>query len=189
MRETQDRFFREVFSVPAGLGSQMRTQGSGPLGRHGIALPWSNYIVLSRASMVTLARFNVLQAAWLDLTFPREATRVTSRREGCPSSYRTLQREGIVSVGAKDESCAYCAAPVFTNWHRCRVGCHRCWSYIMEQLNVFYYHFLTRLVYVHDDRHCAQPFAWAQPRTALHDFTPRFINAVYEEMLARAAVT
>ena len=54
MRETQDRFFDEVFEVPAGLGSQMRSQG-------GVAHPWSNYIVVSHSSMITLARFNVLQ--------------------------------------------------------------------------------------------------------------------------------
>eukprot|EP00665_Eupelagonemidae_sp_cell47_P006683 gene6683-861_t len=144
MRETHEQFFREVFSVPAWLAPEMRSQG-------GVAHPWSNYIVMSQAAMINLAQFNVIQAAWLDLRHPIEPTKLISRRTKCPANYRKLMSQNVVSEGAKDAPCAYCAAPVFTNHHRCRVGCHRCWSYIMEQFNLFYYLLVARPVYVHDE--------------------------------------
>ena len=54
----------------------------------------------------------------------------------------------------------------------------------MEQLNLFYYHFLTKLAYVHSDAQCDRPFFWSKSAAPLHDFSPSFIDAVYEAMLA-----
>jgi len=34
------------------------------------------------------------------------------------------------------------------------VGCHRCWSYVLEQLNVIYLRAHATLRYVHDDADC-----------------------------------
>ena len=56
----------------------------------------------------------------------------------------------------------------------------------MEQLNIFYYYFLTKLVYVHDEQHCQRPFFWKQQLIPMHDFTMDFIDAVYKEMLTRS---
>lgn len=183
MKETQDWFFREVFDEPPtpGLGAGMKSQG-------GAAHPWSNYIIVSRRAMINLAKFNVIQAAWLDMRYPRSGTIKRSKHKECPVGYRKLRNEGVVSTGAinqQNDNCAYCKAPVWTNWHRCRMGCHRCWSYVMEQLNIFYYMYVLKPVYVHDDTKCSDPFFWEKQSTLLHNFNMNFIDEVFELMLSK----
>ena len=179
MRAMQDQFFHEVFGMPAGLGRFMRSQGN-------VAHPWSNYIWVSHKAMVNLAKFNVIQATWLDLRYPRAQTAALSSFKECPNTYQHLRSQGVVSDGAQKEQCVYCRAPVWTNWHRCRMGCHRCWSYVMEQLNIFYYYFLLRPVYIHDDKKCADPFYWQSFKPPLRNFNMEFIDVVYELMLQSA---
>ena len=84
MRVSHERFFDEVFSVPPGLSSHLRSQG-------GVAHAWSNYIVVSPALMANLAKFNVVVAAWLDLRYPIGPTRALSKRSRCPATYQRLQ--------------------------------------------------------------------------------------------------
>ena len=49
----------------------------------------------------------------------------------------------------------YCRTPHWTNADRCKSGCHRCWSYVLEQMNTIFYRSLTDLIYVHDEKDCA----------------------------------
>ena len=53
----------------------------------------------------------------------------------------------------------------------------------MEQMNIFYYLYLLKPVYVHDDTKCGEPFFWKRAGPRLHDFNMRFIDEVFELML------
>ena len=113
---------------------------------------------------------------WLDATYPP----TTKGEEGCPATYDALRRKGVLARARVEPECRYCRAPHWTNWNRCRVGCHRCWSYVLEQLNVIFFRVLSDLRYVHDDARCGAPAALAPPRVAGRgDFDVAFLRDVY----------
>jgi hypothetical protein len=173
MQKTIRRFFREVFDYdenPALLAGAAK--GDPPL-------PWSNYFVASPQIWRELAHFDYVASVWLDATYPPEVV----GDEGCPATYDTLRRKGVLARARVEPECRYCRAKHWTNWNRCRVGCHRCWSYVLEQLNVIYFRALTDLHYVHDDAACGFPTRWAAPSRGLGDFSPAFIRDVYDGLV------
>lgn len=98
--------------------------------------------------------------------------------------YATLHANGVLARPDVESECRYCRARHWTNWHRCRVGCHRCWSYVLEQLNVIYFRALTDLVYVHDEDACGAGRRWPRAATERRgDFEPAFVARVYEGLI------
>ena len=177
MQATLRRFFREVF----GYDADPALLADAPPGTP--PLPWSNYFVASPDLWEEIARFDLVAAVWLDATYPP----TVQGDEGCPATYDSLRRKGILARARVEPECRYCRAPHWTNWNRCRVGCHRCWSYVLEQLNVIYFRALTDLAYVHDDGACGSPKRWAAPSSALGDFSPAFVREVYEGLVGGGA--
>ena len=177
MQRTLRRFFREVF----GYDADPALLADAPPGTP--PLPWSNYFVASPDLWEEIARFDLVASVWLDATYPP----TTHGDEGCPPTYDSLRRKGILARARVEPECRYCRAPHWTNWNRCRVGCHRCWSYVLEQLNVIYFRSLTDLAYVHDDGACDSPKRWAAPSSALGDFSPSFVREVYEGLVGGGA--
>ena len=173
MQRTLRRFFREVFNYEA----DPALLADAPLGTP--PLPWSNYFVASPGLWEEIARFDLVASVWLDATYPP----TTKGDEGCPATYDSLRRKGVLARARVEPECRYCRAPHWTNWNRCRVGCHRCWSYVLEQLNVIYFRALTDLSYVHDDGACTSPRRWAGPSGSLGDFSPAFVREVYEGLV------
>ena len=177
MQRTLRRFFREVF----GYDADPALLADAPPGTP--PLPWSNYFVASPELWEEIARFDLVASVWLDATYPPS----THGDEGCPATYDSLRRKGILARARVEPECRYCRAPHWTNWNRCRVGCHRCWSYVLEQLNVIYFRALTDLAYVHDDGACSAPRRWAGPTGSLGDFSPSFVREVYEGLVGGGA--
>jgi hypothetical protein len=177
MQRTLRRFFREVFGYDADPALLADAPPGNP------PLPWSNYFVASPDLWEEIARFDLVASVWLDATYPP----TTKGEEGCPATYDALRRKGVLARARVEPECRYCRAPHWTNWNRCRVGCHRCWSYVLEQLNVIYFRALTDLAYVHDDAACASPKRWAGPLSALGDFSPSFVREVYEGLVGGGA--
>ena len=143
-----DRFFAEVFGVKKASSVCANTaDGSGP------SLPWSNYFLTTPKIWERLAMFNVIASSWLDLRYPQSSA---GTRE-CPANYESLEKNGVLAHATSattKKACLYCRTSVWTNADRCKVGCHRCWSYVLEQMNLIFYRSLTDLVYVHDDKDC-----------------------------------
>ena len=177
MQITLRRFFREVFNYEADPALLADAPPGTP------PLPWSNYFVASPDLWEEIARFDLVASVWLDATYPP----TTKGDEGCPATYDSLRRKGVLARARVEPECRYCRAPHWTNWNRCRVGCHRCWSYVLEQLNVIYFRSLTDLAYVHDDGACDSPKRWAAPSSALGDFSPSFVREVYEGLVGGGA--
>ena len=48
----------------------------------------------------------------------------------------------------------------------------------------FYYLYVLKPVYVHDDSKCSEPFFWEKPSTPLHNFNMNFIDEVFELMIS-----
>ena len=177
MQRTLRRFFREVFAYDADPALLADAPPGTP------PLPWSNYFVAAPELWEEIARFDLVASVWLDATYPP----TVQGEEGCPATYDALRRKGVLARARVEPECRYCRAPHWTNWNRCRVGCHRCWSYVLEQLNVIYFRALTDLAYVHDDQACAAPRRWAAPSSALGDFSPSFVREVYEGLVGGGA--
>ena len=56
---------------------------------------------------------------------------------------------------------------------------------VRAQLNIFYYLYVLKPVYVHDETKCSDPFFWEPQRAVLHNFNMRFIDEVFELMLTK----
>lgn len=177
MGSTISAFFRDVFGVAPGVDPSAWASAS----TGDPALPWSNYFAARPAVWRSLAEFDLVASAWLDGKFPRAAANASSA--ACPAAYAGLRERGILSTDAVDENCRYCRNAAFTNSRRCRVGCHRCWSYVLEQMNVIFFRVLADLRYVHDEAACAAPRTWAPPAVeGRGDFDVAFLRDVYREL-------
>ena len=173
MGATIGAFFRDVFHATGDPAAWAPMDADGP------ALPWSNYFLAAPELWRDLAMFDALASAWLDGARPR-TTASNASAAACPATYGDLHGQGVLAKVDVDANCRYCRAGYWTNWHRCRVGCHRCWSYVLEQLNVIFFRVLSDLRYVHDDARCGAPAALAPPRVAGRgDFDVAFLRDVY----------
>ena len=173
MGATIGNFFRDVFHATGDPAAWAPMDADGP------ALPWSNYFLAAPELWRDLAMFDALASAWLDGARPR-TTASNASAAACPATYGDLHGQGVLAKVDVESNCRYCRAGYWTNWHRCRVGCHRCWSYVLEQLNVIFFRVLSDLRYVHDDARCGAPAALAPPRVAGRgDFDVAFLRDVY----------
>lgn len=177
-----NKFFREVFHTDEG----MDPSGWAIVPPSGPALLWSNYFMTSPKVWAILAKFDFVVASWLDVTYPS----ISLSNLTCPSTYKHLGEIGHLSTHDVDNECRYCRSRVWTNWHRCRVGCHRCWSYVMEQLNVIFFSTLITRYYVNDDSVCGTG-GLEMPPTAKafsEKFSFHHIEKLYEDLIRNVPV-
>jgi hypothetical protein len=177
--DTLQIFFQDVFKISP--NSNPSTWAKVNAGEP--SLPWSNYFVTKPRTWSILAKFDVVAAAWLDMKYP---SNVTSEL-GCPKTYKVLEKKGVLSTLKVEKECSYCRTANWTNWHRCKVGCHRCWSYVMEQMNVVFYAALLNRVYIHDDSECASGGRLLTSfrkvsEEEFGDFSISFIENLYDTM-------
>ena len=176
MGNTINKFFSEVFHIDDVNPSKWAVvQPSGP------ALLWSNYFMTSPRIWSILGKFDFIVAYWLDMTYPPSKTGNLS----CPENYKYLSKNGQLSTHRVNSECLYCRREVWTNWHRCKVGCHRCWSYVMEQLNVIFFSALTTRVYLLDDSACGSGGMTLLPHeeAASKGFTLKKIEEIFEDIV------
>lgn len=178
MRRMISRFFQDVFDVTGDPSAWAAATRGDP------ALPWSNYFLAGPAVWNELAKFDVIASAWLDSAYPR-STAGNSSETSCPANYDDLHKQGVLAKVDVEPNCHYCRTAEWTNWHRCHVGCHRCWSYVLEQINVIYFRVLTDLTYVHDAAACdAGGTKWPPPQVlGRGDFDSDFIRDLYDAIV------
>ena len=173
------KFFVDIFQVD----KNSNPSSWAIVSKQGPSLLWSNYFVTTPYIWSMVGKFDFIAASWLDLNYPRNVT----SDNGCPKNYKSIEKSGFISTHRVDEECHYCRNSVWTNWHRCKFGCHRCWSYVMEQLNVIFFSVLTNRMYIHDDSACDSTgielmAASKQDLSSYYNFNFEYINSIYNNM-------